>query len=382
MSSIVQGPLATSATAWAAPVVSLIVPTFNERENISLLFERVTAALHDIPFEFIVVDDNSPDGTAAATKALANRHPNVRCLHRIGRRGLASAVAEGAAASAAPFIAVIDADLQHDERILPQLLQQARAGADIVVGTRYAGAGTASAGFSAVRERASRLATRLADFLTGKSLSDPMSGFFLMRRDLFDEVAPTLSREGFKVLLDIIISARRARARDGRDLVLAEVPYSFRSRHAGESKMSLLVAIQFLGLLLSRATGGLLPASFLLFSMVGTSGLAVHMAVLALAKLGLGLDFALAQLAATLVAMTTNFMLNNLLTYADRQLHGVRFWRGLASFYVVCSVGTIANVAVASNIFAASHALLLSGFAGALMSVVFNYSVTRIITWR
>ena len=382
MSKLDPGPLAATASPVSPPVLAVVVPTFNERENIALLYERVTAALGPTPFEFIVVDDNSPDGTAALAKELAQTHLNIRCIHRIGRRGLASAVCEGAASTAAPFIAVIDADLQHDEKILPQMLARANDGADIVVGTRYAGDGSATAGFSELRERGSRMATKLSGFLTGKSLSDPMSGFFLLRRELFDEVAPELSGEGFKILLDIIVAATRRRARSGTALNLAEIPYSFRSRHAGESKMSPIVVIQFLGLLLSRATRGILPTSFLLFSMVGTSGLAVHLSVLTFTNLVLGFDFTWAQLSATLVAMTTNFVLNNTLTYSDRKLRGLKFWRGLFTFYLVCSVGTVANVAVAANLFAASHALLFSGIAGALMSVVFNYSVTRILTWR
>ncbi len=371
-----------AATTWTAPAVAVIVPTFNERENIALLYEKVMTALGSTPFEFIVVDDNSPDGTAALAKEMAQRLPNMRCLHRLGRRGLAAAVSEGAASAAAPYIAVIDADLQHDERILPAMLARAIDGADIVVGTRYAGAGSASEGLSVMREQGSRLATQLSSLLTGKSLSDPMSGFFLMRRALFDKVAPGLSAEGFKVLLDIIVSATRAHATEGLPLTIAEVPYTFRTRHAGTSKMGPLVVIQFLGLLLSRMTRGVLPTSFLMFAMVGTSGLVVHLITLAITHDGLGFTFAYAQLAATLVAMTTNFVLNNALTYADRKLKGARFWRGLITFYLVCSIGTIANVAVAANLFAASHALMLSGIAGAMMSVVFNYSVTRILTWR
>ena len=122
--------------------------------------DKVTSALGKIPFEFIVVDDNSPDGTAAVVKELARHHANVRCIHRIGRRGLSSAVIEGISASAAPYFAVIDADHQHDERILPQMLEQALAGDDIVVGTRYAGDGSVGEGLSKTREAGSRFATQ------------------------------------------------------------------------------------------------------------------------------------------------------------------------------------------------------------------------------
>lgn len=369
--------------AWQPPVLAIIVPSYNERDNIALLFDRITTAMGETPFEFIVVDDNSPDGTANLVRELARQHPNVRCLQRIGRRGLSSAVTEGMAATAAPFIAVIDGDLQHDEAILPEMLRRALAGDDVVVGTRYSGQGSAAGGLSSTRERGSRLATKLSALLTGITLSDPMSGFFLIRREVYSEVAPTLSRDGFKILLDLIVSATRFRSSaSAKDLRISEVPYEFRARHSGESKLSALVVIQFLGLLLSKLTRGLLPTSFLLFGMVGGTGVIVHLAILWATHEFLQFEFAYAQLAATLVAMSSNFVLNNMLTYADKKLRGYRFWLGLLSFYVVCSIGTLANISVAAWIYQASPDLFLAGIAGALMSVVFNYSVTRVFTWR
>ncbi|MHB1103406.1 MAG: glycosyltransferase [Devosia sp.] len=371
-----------AAGTWQAPELAVVVPSYNERDNIPLLYDKVSAALKGIPFEFIVVDDNSPDGTAIAVKEMARHFPNVRCIHRIGRRGLSSACIEGISASAAPFFAVIDADLQHDETILPRMYRQALDGDDIVVGTRYAGSGSAGEGLSSAREAGSRLATRLSSLLTGITLSDPMSGFFLMRRQVFDEVAPTLSKDGFKILLDIIVTATRFRDRADATLHIGEVPYRFRARHAGESKMSPLIVIQFLGLLLSKLSRGLLPTSFLLFAMVGGSGVFVHLATLWLTHEFMGFNFTNAQLTATIVAMTTNFVLNNELTYADKKLRGSHFWLGLLSFYVVCSIGALANVSVATWIYEASPDLFLAGVAGAVMSVVFNYSVTRVFTWR
>jgi dolichol-phosphate mannosyltransferase len=371
---------------WTSPQLAVIVPSFNERDNIAPLYEKVTAALGDIPFEFIVVDDNSPDGTAEVVKALARSHPNVRCIHRIGRRGLSSAVIEGISASAAPYFAVIDADHQHDETILPLMLDKALAGDHIVVGTRYAGEGSAGEGFSKARETGSRLATRLSGIVTGRALSDPMSGFFLMRRDVFDEIAPSLSTEGFKILLDIIVSSGRARSRRGKELRIGEVPYTFRPRFAGESKMSSIIVVQFLGLVLSKLTGGLLPPTFLLFAFVGGLGVLVNMAALGIAGRVLNVndpgDFAWAQAIAVVVAMTFNFMLNNELTYANKKLRGWRYLRGLLTFYAVCSIGAVASVSVGTWIYTWDRSFWLAGIAGVLMSVVFNYSVTRVFTWR
>lgn len=378
-----HGPMtkADASTPWTPPILSVIVPSFNERDNIASLYDKVSQALGDTPFEMIVVDDSSPDGTAAAANALARLHPNIRCIRRIGRRGLSSACIEGFFASSAPYLAVIDADHQHDERVLPQMLARAEAGDDLVIGTRYAGSGAVGEGLSAAREKGSRFATRLSGLVTGRAISDPMSGFFLVRREVIEEVAPQLSRDGFKILLDIVVSATRFRGEGRPALRIGEVPYTFRPRHAGESKMSPLIVVQFLGLVFSKLTGGVLPTSFLFFGLVGVLGILVHLATLWLTS-SLGFSFTNAQITATLVAMTSNFILNNELTYADKKLRGLRFWWGLLSFYLVCSVGALANVSVAYLIHEAGPGLYTAGIAGALMSVVFNYAVTRVFTWR
>lgn len=365
---------------WSPPKLSVIVPTFNERDNIAPLVDKLEVALAGIAFEVIVVDDNSPDGTAELAKELGAQKPFVRCIHRVGRRGLSSACIEGMASSSAEFVAVIDADHQHDEAILPEMLRRVEEGADIAVGTRYNGEGSSTAGFSKSRQAGSTLATKLSGILTGKDLTDPMSGFFLLRRSLFNEIAPRLSKEGFKILLDMIVTANR---RKHPKVTIAEVPYNFRPRFAGESKMSALVVAQFLGLIVSQISRGILPTSFLLFSLVGASGVVVHLSVLTLAFEVLQFNFANSQLVATLVAMTTNYILNNELTYADKKLRGRRFWTGLLSFYVVCSFGTLANVSVASALFETNTTnFVIAGIAGAVMSVVFNYAVTRMFTWR
>jgi len=335
----IDSAAAATDQGWRPPQLAVIVPSFNERDNVGLLYDRLTTALAGIPFEFIVVDDNSPDGTAGVVKDMARRFPNVRCIHRIGRRGLSSAVVEGVASSAAPYLAVIDADLQHDESILSQMFARAAAGDDIVVGTRYAGDGTAGGGGA-----------------PPPAAAPPGGGGPRGGRRAAPPPPPRPPGGG---------GPRRRPA--GR---------------ARESKMNPLVVIQFLGLLLSKFTRGVLPTSFLLFSMVGGSGIFVHMASLWLAGDVFGFNFTNSQLFATLVAMTTNFVLNNELTYSDKKLRGTRFWTGLLSFYAVCSLGMLANISVAVQLFNETGGFLLAGFVGALMSVVFNYSVTRVFTWR
>jgi dolichol-phosphate mannosyltransferase len=360
------------------PELAVVIPTFNEKDNLELLCERLAMTLADISWELIVVDDNSPDGTAALVWDLGRRYPNIRCIKRVGRRGLSSACTEGILSTNAPYVAVMDADHQHDETVLSAMLAKARAGCDIVIGSRFAGHGSAEKGLSSTRLWGSNVATRLSALVTGQQISDPMSGFFLLRRDLFIGIAPKLAADGFKILLDLIVTANRS----GKLPAIGEVPYVFRARHAGTSKMSPLIVIQFMGLWLSKLSGGVLPTSFLLFSMVGVSGVFVHLCMLWLLTSVFVQPFIIAQIGATLMAMTWNFFLNNILTYSDKRLHGAKLWLGLLGFYAVCSIGGIANVSVSSMIYELRDATFVAGLAGAVMSSVFNYAVTRIFTWK
>jgi dolichol-phosphate mannosyltransferase len=202
-----------------------------------------------------------------------------------------------------------------------------------------------------------------------------MSGFFMIRRADFEALAPRLSTAGFKILLDILASRKR-------DMVIAEVPYSFRARLTGESKLGAHVAAEFAALLVSKVTGDRISPRFFLFALVGTSGIAVHLAALKAALSGLALSFEAAQTLAAFTAMTWNFFLNNALTYRDRRLTGTAMLKGLLSFYIVCSVGTIANVGVAQFVHGLDPSWWRAGLAGALMAAVFNYAVTSVVTWR
>ena len=355
--------------------LSIIVPTFKERDNIVELHRRLVEVLGSVAFEMIVVDDNSPDGTHEVARDLARRDPRVRCIRRIGRRGLAGACVEGILSSSAPVVAVMDADLQHDERLLPSMLDAIGSGADLVVGSRYVDGGTSGEGLSPIRRWGSELATRLALRLGGARLSDPMSGFFMVRRAVVDEVAGDLAKEGYKILLDLVWTTPRK-------LSVVELPYRFRQRVAGESKLDSLVTAEYLGLLLSKLFGGFLPVRFLMFAAVGASGVAVHLATLAYGRSMLGLGFEWAQALAVLVAMTWNFLLNNQLTYRDRRLRGMPFLTGLVTFYAACSIGSVANVGVASWIHSFYEIDWVAGLSGALMGAVFNYAASSVLIWK
>jgi dolichol-phosphate mannosyltransferase len=354
--------------------LAVIIPVYGEAANVAPLVARLEAALAGLAWEAVFVDDDSPDGTAAAARAIAAADPRIRCIRRIGRRGLASACMEGFLSVSAPFVAVMDGDLQHDETILPALLSAVEGGADIAIGSRHVPGGGAEGGFSAARGVLSDAGATLARVLLPVPVADPMSGFFLLRRDLVEEVAPRLAARGFKILLDILLSAPRR-------LRVAEVPYSFRSRQAGESKLNATVLLEFAGLLLDKATGGAVPLRFVAFAAVGAIGLLVHMSALAL-LLG-PLSFGAAQWAATLVAMTANFALNNRITYRDVRLRGAALWRGLVVFYLVCGIGAAANVGIAGLLLRDGMlAWGTAGLAGALITVVWNYAVSSTLVWR
>jgi dolichol-phosphate mannosyltransferase len=355
--------------------LSVIVPTFNESGNVAVLVQRLAVALAGIAWEVIFVDDNSPDGTADVVRALSQRDPRVRCIRRIGRRGLSGACIEGMLASSAPCAAVIDGDLQHDETQLPKMLGLIESGStDLVIGSRYIDGGSADS-FNSQRLGASKFATAVAQRVLRVKIADPMSGFFMIRRDRFEQLAPQLSIQGFKILLDVVATARG-------ELRITEVPYTFGSRMHGESKLDSMVALDFLGLVLAKLTNDVVSLRFLLFALVGSIGLFVHFSALFIALEAFRLPFAEAQACGALLAMTSNFLLNNFLTYRDQRLKGFGILRGLLLFYLVCSVGLLANVGVAFSVYDQEPIWWLAGAAGALMGVVWNYAMSGLFVWR
>ena len=355
--------------------LSIVTPTFCEAANVSLLVDAVAAALPDVRWEIIFVDDNSPDGTSDKIREIAQRDPRVRIVHRYGRRGLSSACIEGIMTSSAPYVAVMDSDMQHDEAILGQMFRRIRVGdVDLVVGSRYVdGGGTGD--WSKRRLWASKFATKLAGRLTRTRINDPMSGFFMVRRETFLAALPNLSSVGFKILLDLAASTPQP-------MRVAEVPYTFRTRQHGESKLDSLVLWEYLQLLLDKMFGHIIPVRFISFALVGGFGVVVHFAVLTLLFAGLGEGFGLAQLIATLVATSNNFFLNNMLTYRDQRLKGRKLFVGWVTFNLVCLTGALANVGVARWLFAHHNYWQIAALAGIAVTTVWNYAMSSIFTWK
>lgn len=354
--------------------LAVVVPTFNEAENVGELVTRLHDVLAGLEHEIVVVDDDSPDGTALVVRRLCQSDSRLRLIHRIGRRGLSSACIEGMLATTAPRVVVIDADLQHDERLIPAMLGKAKDDElDLVIASRHSEGGS-NAGLVGWRRGLSDAGRRLSRLVTRAELTDPMSGFFLVDRRFLDEVVRSLAGSGFKILLDLVASSKRP-------VRFAEVSYHFRARTRGESKLDALVGVEYLQLLVDKLLGGLLPPRFVLFATVGATGVALHLGILG-AALRTGLGFARAQLAATIIVMTTNFVLNNVVTWREYRLRGWAAVTGLLKFYLACSIGALLNLQLASFAVERGAPWYVAGLAGLIVGSVWNYAVNSTMTWN
>jgi dolichol-phosphate mannosyltransferase len=355
--------------------LGIVIPTYNEIENIPLLLAALEKTLRGIEWEVVFVDDNSPDKTAELLRFLGLTNRRVRVLERIGRRGLSSACIEGMLATSAPYIAVMDADMQHDESILPMMLERMKSeNLDVLVGSRKIEGGSMGE-FARKRVWLSDLGTRISKLVCRCDVSDAMSGFFMVDRAYFQQVVPGLTGAGFKILVDLLSSSPSPPR-------LSEVPYHFRNRQLGESKLDINVELEYLYLLVDKVIGKWVPTRFVIYVLVGTFGLLVHLGVLALLYYRGHADFTVSQVTATFTAMTFNFLLNNVVTFRDRRLRGWRIVTGLLTFYLACSVGALMNVSLAKFLLDSHVVWYLAGILGMATSSVWNYGVNTVMTWR
>jgi dolichol-phosphate mannosyltransferase len=359
------------------PQVAIIVPVLNEADNIEPFVEELSRALTNYDWELIFVDDASNDGTQEAIWRLAAAKSNVRLLRRFGRHGLASACIEGMCSTCAPFLAVMDADLQHDPTLLPRMISILESKRyNLVIGSRYMQGGDTGE-WSKRRKGYSRAATLASQVvLGGKEITDPMSGYFMADRGFFLTNVPLLCGKGFeKLLLDMLSTARNG-------VQPVEIPYCFRARLRGTSKLRASVVLEFLILLLDMTLGRLIPYRFLLFIMMGSAGAVFHLLILGLLLYRIGAGFAVAQGIASSVAIVVNFALNNMFTHPNRKLAGIGFLKGLSMFMLVCAFGAFANVQVANYLFEQGIAWWLCGLLGALIGAVWNYAVSSTLVWK
>jgi len=367
--------------------LGIVLPTYNERGNLRGMVDRLDAALAGTTFEVIIVDDNSPDGTADEARAIAQDDSRVRVIQRIGRRGLSSAAIEGMCATAAPVVAVMDADHQHDPALLPQMLAAIEGGEhDLAYASRFAEGASTEAWGRPDRVKASNLANRIANKVTGVELSDPMSGYFMLRTEVLRADAHRLSGVGFKILLDILATVEAP-------LRIKEVPMNFAARAEGESKLDRTVVFEFLVGLYDKWLGRVIPTRFALFGTIGGLGVVVHMAVLATVLNLFGADFAVShypketafivgQTLAAVVAMTFNFVLNNELTYSDKRLRGFTpLLGGWARFALTCSFGLLANIGAATALVRIGFHDYPAAIIGIVLGSVWNFALSNKFVW-
>jgi dolichol-phosphate mannosyltransferase len=369
-------PIADLASAaQPAPLeVAVIIPTLNEAANIRPLLAQLSRVLQGRVWEVIFVDDNSSDGTSDIVRSIGLTQRHIRVIQRVGRRGLSSAVIEGFLATAAPIVAVMDGDMQHSEEALPKLIDAVAAGAgDIAIGTRYSDGGSVGE-WDQRRVWMSQLATKAGQMALGVQVSDPMSGFFALRRDAFMAALPNLSAIGYKILLDILASSPTA-------LKVAEIPYTFRTREAGESKIGARVIADYAEMIADKTIGRYIPVRLLKFLMVGGMGVIVHLAMLRL-LLETNTSFMNAQTGAVMVAIAFNFFLNNSFTYADRKLKGRAIIGGLISFYAISAIGAVANIGIGTWLAGQNERWWVAGIAGVLVGAIWNFAMSAALTWK
>ena len=357
--------------------LTIVVPTYNEKLNVRPLVSLLDKALVDINWEVVFVDDDSPDGTADEVRELARTRLDVRVIHRIGRRGLSGACIEGILSSAAPYVAVMDGDLQHDETVLISMIASFNADPELnlVIGSRNIEGGSSGNGLSGMRSFGSDMATVIARKLLKIQVQDPMSGFFMIKLESFRDVVGELQRQGFKILTDLLSASRGS-------WKIKEIPFVFKERQYGQSKMDSAVTLEYFGLILARLTGGAISIRFVLFLFVGLTGVLVQLLMVGIFLNVMFLSFFYSQILAVILAMTSNFFLNNILTYRDQSLSGKYILFGLLSFYFVCSLGAVANVAVANLVYNFVPLWILASFFGSVISSLWNFMSSKWLTWR
>jgi dolichol-phosphate mannosyltransferase len=347
------------------PIVSVVVPTYNERENIDELLSRINESLSGVDYEVVVVDDNSPDGTAERVMELSSKYP-VKLVRRAGKLGLSSAILDGVKVCSGDYVVVMDADLQHPPEVIKELLRNAGR-CDIVIASRYVrGGGTA--GFPLIRRVISLGATYMARILVpqARRVKDPLSGFFLARRELI-EGAEVAVPSGYKILLEIISQHD--------NLKICEVPYVFQSRIRGESKLGKKEILSYVRQLL------MIMPDYYKFAVVGASGVFVNLGVVWLLAYMLSIPHFIASIIGIEASLINNFVWNDLWTFRKRRF-GKRWWRFL-KYHVSTVVGTLAQYTVSQlAYYLLLKESLLSQALGIIVGFIANYLISKKYVWK
>ncbi len=357
------------------PALSVILPTYNEAENLPILLDRLTDLLADLDYEIVVVDDNSPDGTWAIAEEWAGRSRRIRSIRRVTDRGLSSAVMAGMEVARGRVLAVMDSDLQHDEAALIDVVSPVLDGeADVSLGSREVDGGSYGE-WGRWRRFVSWGGAQLAKRLLGVPVSDPMSGFFAVSRERYVAVSDQVNPRGFKILLEFL-------ARGGRPTV-AEVGYGFRDRMHGETKLSSGVIGAYLVALIDLVVGRVVSATFTAYALVGLLGATVRFSTLLLATAA-GLSWA--ALLAFQLSVLSNYVFNNAFTFAGQRRRGLRAVSGFVPFQLIALHGLLVQAGLATVLGADASELATTAIwiqlVGIGLATTGNYHLNRAITWR
>jgi len=354
--------------------LSVILPTYNEKENIILILDKIRKVLKDVSYQIIVVDDNSPDGTWEIAQHYAKKHSNIQVIRRLNMKGLSSAILEGFGSSNSKWMVVMDADLQHDEKILVDFVKAFEDGFEIVVGSRKTAGGSIGE-WNFLRRVISWVATRMAFFIIKNNVSDPMSGFFGIQKEIFENSIDKINPRGFKLLLELLAHNPHVKTH--------EIGFTFNKRQYGKSKLSTNVIFDYLAALYDLSLGKYLPLRFIKYSIIGFIGLLVYQATIWIGlnllqvskyySLALGIE----------AAILSNYFFNNFWTFKDYRHRSIHIISGLFSYHLISIAGVIINYS--------SSVLLIDRFAvniyvasiiGAVLSTLWNYRMNFQITWK
>ncbi len=360
--------------------LSVVIPSYNEAENIPVLLDRLAAVLQHLDYEIIVVDDDSPDGTWQIVQAIGASDPRVRLIRRTAVKGLSSAVVAGLRESVGRCMVVMDADLQHDEQIIPAMYQRVIADQhDVCVGSREAEGGSYGT-WSYSRRIVSAGARMLANLALGRLTRDPMSGFFALSHTYFDATVDKVNPQGFKILIEFL--AR------GKNPKVCELGYEFGNRLHGQTKLNSSVAIDYLLALVDLRFGWFVPHQFVKFGLVGLLGSIINFLGFATVQ-GMGFSVTLAVLVGVELAIIWTYLGNNFFTFTPMTFRGRDLAIGFLHYQAVCCYGLVVQLAVVRLVLSEYPAMsnsLFTLYLTYLVAVVFaavgNFFLHSYYTWN
>ncbi|RDB35673.1 MAG: glycosyltransferase family 2 protein [Spirobacillus cienkowskii] len=355
-------------------LLSLVIPTYNESINIPILLERISIHLADIPKEVIIVDDNSPDKTWEVAHSLEHKYSWLRVIRRMTEKGLSSAVMAGFEIAEGDLLAVMDSDLQHDEKALIDFYRAFQNGADLVVGSRKAQGGQVE-DWSQTRKFISWTATLMSKIALRHSVSDPMSGFFALKRSVYENYKEQINPRGFKILLEFLARSK--------NIKIAEVGYTFKGRIHGESKLSHKVILDYIFALYELSIGKYVPIKFIQYGIIGTIGLIIGTLIIYFTEIFTDFDHSLSLALSIEMSLLSNFFLNNYWTFKTKKLVGFKkLLRGLILFHAICLSGALINHAIGIKLLEFGINIYLSNSIGYLLAAIWNYIINVNITWK